>query len=35
MRERYFLFDLDSISFLSFIANLTEDAIKSNSDYLI
>ena len=35
MREEYFLFDLDNKSFLSFIDNLTEDAIKSNSDYVI
>ena len=35
MREGYFLFDLDNKSFLSFIDNLTGDAIKSNSDYVI
>lgn len=35
MREGYYLFDLDNKSFLSFIDNLTEDAIKSNSDYVI
>ena len=35
MREGYSLFDLDNKSFLSFIDNLTGDAIKSNSDYVI
>ncbi len=35
MREKYFLFDLDNNSFLSFINNLTEDDIKLNSDYVI
>jgi len=35
MREGYYLFDLDNKSFLSFIDNLTGDAIKSNSDYVI
>ncbi len=35
MQEGYYLFDLDNKSFLSFIDNLTGDAIKSNSDYVI
>jgi len=35
MQEGYSLFDLDNKSFLSYIDNLTEDAIKSNSDYVI
>jgi len=35
MREGYHLFDLDNKSFLSSIGNLTEDAIKSNSEYVI
>jgi uncharacterized Zn finger protein len=35
MREGYSLFDLDNKSFISYIDNLTEDVIKSNSDYVI
>jgi hypothetical protein len=35
MREGYYIFDLGNKSFLSFIDNLTGDAIKSNSDYVI
>jgi hypothetical protein len=35
MKEGYHLFDLDNKSFLSSIDNLTEDAIKSNSEYII
>lgn len=35
MREGYSLFDLGNKSFLSYIDNLTEDDIKSNSDYVI
>jgi hypothetical protein len=35
MQEGYSLFDLDYKSFLSYIDNLTEDSIKSNSDYVI
>jgi hypothetical protein len=35
MRERYYLFDLDNKSFLSFIETLTVDEIKSNTDYII
>jgi hypothetical protein len=35
MREGYYLFDLDNKSFLSYFDNLTEDAIKSNTDYVI
>jgi uncharacterized Zn finger protein len=35
MREGNTLFDFGNKSFLSFVNNLTEDAIKSNSDYVI
>jgi hypothetical protein len=35
MREGYFLFDLDNKSFLLYIDNLTEDALKSNIEYVI
>jgi uncharacterized Zn finger protein len=35
MQEEYYLFELDNKSFLSYIDNLTEDTIKSNSDYVI
>ena len=35
MREGYSLFDLDNKSYLSFIDNLTEEAIKSNIDFVI
>ena len=35
MRESYSLFDPDNKPFLSFIDNLTEDDIKSNSEYVI
>jgi uncharacterized Zn finger protein len=35
MREGYSLFDLGNKSYLSFIDNLTEEAIKSNIDFVI